>query len=102
MQAPKIVYAMARHMDVNAVYDWSGGLVWLETPESADAGASDVRRAVAVHGGHATLIRADRKVRQQVEVFQPLAPVADRITRQLKAAFDPNRILNAGRMYADV
>jgi glycolate dehydrogenase FAD-binding subunit len=102
MQAPKIVHSISRHMDVNAMYDWSGGLVWLETPESADAGAADIRRAVAVHGGYATLIRADRNVRSQVEVFQPLAPVADRLSRQLKATFDPHGILNGGRMYADV
>lgn len=102
MQAPKIVYAIARHMDVRVYYDWSGGLIWLETPESADAGAADVRRAVAIHGGHATLIRADKKVREAVEVFQPLSPVSDRITRQLKSSFDQNGILNPGRMYAGV
>ncbi len=102
MQAPKIVYGIARHMDVRVYYDWSGGLIWLETPESADAGAADVRRAVAIHGGHATLIRADRAVRDSVEVFQPLSPVAERLTRELKAAFDSHGILNPGRMYADV
>ena len=102
MQAPKIVYAIARHMDVRVYYDWSGGLVWLEAPESADAGAADVRRAVAIHGGHATLIRADAEVRQAVEVFQPISPVAERITRELKMSFDSHGILNPGRMYAGV
>lgn len=102
MQAPKIVYAIARHMDVRVYYDWSGGLIWLETPESADAGAADVRRAVAIHGGYATLIRAEPAVREAVEVFQPLSTVADRITRQLKTAFDHHGILNPGRMYAGV
>ncbi len=102
MQAPKIVYAIARHMDVRVYYDWSGGLIWLETPESADAGAADVRRAVAIHGGHATLIRADRAVRETVEVFQPLSTLAERVTRELKMAFDGNGILNPGRMYAGV
>lgn len=102
MQAPKIVYGIARHMDVRIFYDWSGGLIWLEAPESADAGAADIRRAVAIHGGHATLIRADRAVRESVEVFQPLSPVAERITRELKAAFDVHGILNPGRMYAGV
>lgn len=102
MQAPKIVYAIARHMDVRVYYDWSGGLIWLETPASADAGAADVRRAVAIHGGHATLIRADASVRKAVEVFQPLSTVAERVTRDLKKAFDENGILNPGRMYAGV
>lgn len=98
--AASLVTAVRRHMRVEAFYDWSGGLVWLETPASADAGSADIRRAVATHGGHATLIRADEAVRRTVEVFQPLAPAVDRITRGLKDAFDPLRLLNPGRMYA--
>lgn len=98
--AASLVASVRRHMRVEAFYDWSGGLVWLETPASADAGSADVRRAVATHGGHATLIRADEQVRRVVEVFQPLAPAVDRITRGIKEAFDPLRLLNPGRMYA--
>ncbi len=98
--AASLVAAVRRHMRLEAFYDWSGGLVWLETPASADAGSADVRRAVATHGGHATLIRADEAVRRAVEVFQPLVPAVDRITRGLKAAFDPMNLLNPGRMYA--
>jgi glycolate oxidase FAD binding subunit len=98
--APSLVTAIKRHMHVEAYYDWSGGLIWLETPPSADAGTADIRRAVATHGGHATLIRADQTVRQSVEVFQPLAPAVERLSRGLKGAFDPLRLLNPGRMYA--
>ena len=61
-----------------------------------------MRRAVSAYGGHATLMRANRTVRSEVEVFQPLGPVQDRLTRGLKQAFDPAQILNPGRMYADV
>ena len=85
-----------------AFYDWSGGLVWLEVPPSADAGAADIRRAVAVHGGHATLVRAEPAVRAVVEVFQPLTPAIERLTRGLKSAFDPAGLLNPGRMYAHI
>ena len=98
----KLVAAIQRHMTAEAYYDWSGGLIWLEVPATADAGASDVRRAVAVHGGHATLVRADPAIRSTVEVFQPLSPVLERITRNLKSAFDPQGILNPGRMYAGI
>ncbi len=98
--AASLVASVRRHMKVEAFYDWSGGLAWLETPASADAGSADVRRAVATHGGHATLIRADEAVRRTVEVFQPLGPAVDRISRGLKQAFDPKGILNPGRMYA--
>lgn len=100
-QGPKVVAAIRRHMPVEAFYDWSGGLIWLEAPASADAGASDIRRAVAVHGGHATLIRAEPSVRAAVEVFQPQSPLADRLMRGLKSTFDPHGVLNPGRMYAN-
>ncbi len=98
----KLVDAIRRHMAAEAYYDWSGGLIWLEVPATADAGASDIRRAVAVHGGHATLIRADRAIRGAVEVFQPQSPVLERLTRNIKSAFDPQGILNPGRMYASI
>ena len=51
--------AIKRYMPVEAFYDWAGGLVWLEVPDCADAGTAEIRRAVAIHGGHATLIRAE-------------------------------------------
>jgi glycolate oxidase FAD binding subunit len=97
---PKVVAAISRYMPAEAFYDWSGGLIWLEVPDSADAGATDIRRVIAQHGGHAMLIRADISVRAAVDVFQPLDPGVDRLTRGLKATFDPAGILNPGRMYA--
>lgn len=101
LQGPKVVAAIRRHMPAEVYYDWSGGLIWVEVPASADAGASDIRRAVAVNGGYATLIRADTAVRDAVEVFQPQSPLADKLMRGIKSTFDPFRILNPGRMYAN-
>jgi glycolate oxidase FAD binding subunit len=100
--APKLVAAIKRYMPAEAFYDWAGGLIWLEVPAAADAGTAEIRRAAAIHGGHATLIRAEANVRASVEVFQPLSPSVERLTRSLKAAFDPGGILNPGRMYANV
>ncbi len=102
MMGPRVVSSIRRHMPAEVMYDWSGGLIWIEVPASADAGASDVRRAVAVHGGHATLIRADQSVRAAVEVFQPQSPLAERLMGGLKRVFDPMRMLNPGRMYANI
>jgi glycolate dehydrogenase FAD-binding subunit len=100
--APKLVAAIKRYMPAEAFYDWAGGLIWLEVPATADAGTAEIRRATAIHGGHATLIRAEPSVRGAVEVFQPLNPPLERLTRDLKRAFDPAGILNPGRMYAGV
>ena len=100
--APKLVAAIKRYMDVDAFYDWGGSLIWLEVPAAADAGTAEIRRVTAIHGGHATLIRAEPAVRAAVEVFQPLSPALERLTRGLKGAFDPAGILNPGRMYANL
>lgn len=101
-KAPEIVAAIKKFMPAEAFYDWSGGLIWLETPAAADAGAADVRRAVAVRGGHATLIRAAPEVRASVDVFEPMRPEIERLTRGVKEAFDPDGLLNRGRMYAAI
>lgn len=74
--------------------EWGGGLRWLKS----DADPRDVRDAAQREGGHATLFRSPKK---NVEAFSPLTPVALRIHRELKAAFDPAGILNPGRMYAE-
>lgn len=97
---PKVVAAISSYMQCHAYYDWSGGLIWLEVPATSDAGATDIRRVVATHGGHATLIRAAPEVRAAVDVFQPLDAGLETISRRLKSAFDPAGILNPGRMYA--
>ena len=100
--AAKLVHNLARKIDVRVLYDWSGGLIWLETPPTSDAGTVEIRRAIAEFGGHATLIRAERATRASVEVFQPLDPPLAALTAKLKAAFDPAGILNPGRMYPGV
>lgn len=101
-KAVDLVATLRRQMPVEATYDWAGGLVWLEIPECADAGAADIRRAVAISGGHSTLIRAPENVRREVEVFQPQSPALERLSRGLKQAFDPQGLLNPGRMYQNL
>ena len=96
---PKVFDAIRRYMDCKAIYDWSGGLIYAEVLPTTDAGAADIRRVIATHGGHATLIRAEPDVRIMVEVFQPLDPGLDALSRRLKSAFDPAGILNPGRLF---
>ena len=98
--AAKVANAIRRNMAVEAYYDASGGIMWLEVTASADAGAADIRRILSSHGGHATLIRAEAEVRGSVEVFQPMSTAIERLSKGIKDSFDPSRILNPGRMYA--
>jgi glycolate oxidase FAD binding subunit len=75
--------------------EWGGAQRWLATSTPPAA----VREAVHRLGGHATLFYGhDRRA----GVFSPLAPPLARIHRALKQAFDPDRILNPGRMYPDL
>jgi glycolate oxidase FAD binding subunit len=57
--------------------------------------ATSLRARVEATGGHVTLFRHGDKA---AGVFHPLQPVLARIHRNLKAAFDPENILNPGRM----
>ena len=79
----------------DTLIEWSGGLRWLKSA----AEAAEVRAAAQRAGGHATLFRATDKA---AGVFAALEPVALRLHRELKAAFDPAGILNPGRMYAEL
>ena len=58
--------------------------------------------AVARHGGHATLLRAPDATRLAVPVFEPQSESLAALARRVKYAFDPRRVLNPGRMAADL
>lgn len=98
--AAKLIGMVARKIEVRPLYDWAGGLIWLETPPLTDAGAVEIRRTIAELRGHATLIRAEAATRGAIDVFQPLDPPLAALTAKLKHAFDPLGILNPGRMYS--
>jgi glycolate oxidase FAD binding subunit len=84
------------------LYDWAGGLIWAALPRSDDARASLVQSAVAAAGGHATLIRAPAAVRAKVDVFVPEPAPLAALTQRVRKGFDPQGVLNAGRMWAGV
>jgi glycolate oxidase FAD binding subunit len=97
--AAKLIGNLSRKIDVRAAYDWSGGLIWIETPPLTDGGGVDIRRTLAELGGYATLIRAEDATRAGIDVFQPLEPQMAALSAKLKHAFDPLGIFNPGRMY---
>ncbi len=93
---------LAGKADAELLYDWAGGLIWVALPAANDANAPLVRASVAAAGGHATLIRAPAAVRAAVEVFSPELPALAALTRRVRESFDPQGVLNAGRMWAGV
>jgi glycolate oxidase FAD binding subunit len=93
---------IAARADAEFFYDWAGGLVWAALAPADDAGAALVRPAIAQCGGHATLIRAPAAARAAVAVFEPQPGPLAALTKRVKVSFDPNRVLNPGRMWAGV
>ncbi len=74
--------------------DWGGAQRWVRT----DAPGPTVRAAATEMGGHALCFRGgDRN-----DTFHPLAAPLLKLHRNLKAAFDPEGILNPGRLYPNL
>jgi glycolate dehydrogenase FAD-binding subunit len=75
--------------------EWGGALRWF----FSHADVRSVREAAKRAGGHATLFRGGDK---SIGVFHPLAPALMKIHKELKREFDPQGILNRGRMYPEL
>ena len=76
------------------LYEWGGALRWLVSDESPES----IRAAAETAQGHATLFRG---APAGSAVFHPLPDALLSIHRKLKQAFDPDGILNPGRLYPD-
>jgi glycolate oxidase FAD binding subunit len=98
----EVAAAIAGEAGAQVLYDWGGGLIWVELLAAADAGAAVVHRVVAAAGGHATLVRASAAVRAAVHVFTPQDAALAALTKRVKESFDPKGVLNPGRMWAGV
>jgi glycolate oxidase FAD binding subunit len=81
--------------------DWAGGLLWLGLPADEET-ARRLRGVTAQFGGHATLMRASAEARARLAVFEPEVPARATLTAAVKAAFDPQRLLNPGRMVEEL
>jgi glycolate oxidase FAD binding subunit len=96
-----LLQALERKLRFAWFADWAGGLLWLAVDNADDAGAAKIRRALLEPGGHATLIRGSAELRAAIPVFQPQKAALARLGARVKHSFDPKRILNRGRMYAE-
>ena len=74
----------------STLIEWGGAQRWL----LSDAPPQVVRAATRHAGGHATVWRGDKGC----GAFDELAPALARIHRELKQAFDPQRLFTRGRL----
>ena len=84
--------------DSRVLYEWGGALRWVTGVSDSES----LRNSTADAGGHATLFRQDANSTTTTEIFQPLPPGLLHIHRNLKRAFDPEGILNPGKMYPEL
>jgi glycolate oxidase FAD binding subunit len=96
-EAHRVVMAFRMEAAVEAFYDWAGGLAWVRM--EGDPEANLLRGLVKKFGGgHATLVRASAADRAAIPVFEPQPPALAALSKRLKEQFDPQNILNPGRM----
>lgn len=79
------------------LYDWAGMQRWLLT----DATSDEIRNASTDVNGHATLFRADEKLKRNAGVFQPLPATLLKLHQNLKNEFDPAGIFNHQRLFPE-
>ncbi len=100
MNGANVLEALSAIDGARAFMDWAGGLIWADMPVSDHGSAQLVRGAIAGCGGHATLMRAPQTLRAAIPVFEPQPLALAALTARLKSSFDPQGVLNPGRMYA--
>ncbi len=98
----RVAGEILREVEGSYFLDWGGGLIWLSIAPKDDAAQTIVRAAIEPAGGHATLIRASDAARARVSVFQPQASAVHRLSGRIKENFDPQAVLNPGRMFEDL
>jgi glycolate oxidase FAD binding subunit len=81
-------------LEGHSLIDWGGAQRWL----MSEMPAYEIRAAVEEVGGHATLFRQSKS---DAEIFHPLSIPLAKLHRNLKLAFDPERILNRHGVYKD-
>ncbi|MDQ7075791.1 MAG: glycolate oxidase subunit GlcE [Gammaproteobacteria bacterium] len=74
---------------------WGGAQRWLR----GDHDAALLRQLAQQHGGHAELFRGDSR---EADNLPPLEPGLLKLHQQVKHAFDPQGILNPGRLYQKI
>jgi len=78
----------------SCLIDWGGAQRWLRTK----CGVTEIRSICKKVNGHATLFRTS--ISDNME-FQSLDAAMQKLHLRVKKAFDPEHILNPGRLFAD-
>jgi glycolate oxidase FAD binding subunit len=91
-EAPRLVADIGAKLWLG---DQAGGLIWLAAPAS---GAALIRDRAAAHDGQAMLLKASETSRATLGLYAPPSPALAALRARVKNAFDPDNLLNPGRM----
>ncbi len=80
--------------DCPQLIEWGGALRWINSQQ-------DMFTLAAEHGGHATRYNLNAETFTN-DLFQPLQPQMLALQCRVKQSFDPENILNPGRLYRDL
>lgn len=97
---PRLGQRLGELPGVRLFYDWGGALLWAVVP--ARHKPATLHKLAREVGGHAQIVRPATEGPREEPPFTELPPGQQRLAANLKRAFDPQRILNPGRMYPDL
>ncbi|MDJ0386699.1 FAD-binding protein [Roseomonas sp. E05] len=94
---PAVARRLEEAFGARMLLDWGGGLVWAAGP-ATDAAHAAVMAAAQAAGGTFLLFRAPDSLRSAVPVLPEEPPALAGIAARVKAAMDPEGLLNPGRL----
>ena len=86
--------------DIKYFIDWAGGLIWLSTKDLETI--SKMRIFSVKNNGHLTIYKSDDNYRRTEEFLTCGDTNFKILSSKIKKSFDPNLILNPGKMYAGI
>ena len=86
--------------DIKYFIDWAGGLIWLSTKDVETI--SKMRIFSVKNNGHLTIYKSDDNYRRTEEFLTCGDTNFKVLSSKIKKSFDPNLILNPGKMYAGI
>ncbi len=94
-QSDTVFYGNNNNTHINdQLIEWNGALRWIKSHRSLYDEAEK-------NNGHATLYPVNKE-HIDTDIFQPLQPGLMKIHQRMKKAFDPENILNPGRLYTSI